>query len=91
MGFISDFVAILVRVYDVELIKRGSKTHSRRDVSLVDNTLTNKTVTMTLWGSAADNFAAELYKPIVVRKSTVGIYSEMKLLNANFGTLIWVN
>lgn len=45
---------------------------------------------ITLWGNQAENFVAEQFSIIAVRRGIVTLFEEKKHLNCVNGTLVWV-
>jgi len=84
--FFADLVAIIVEINEKR--ETAGKQYTIREIDLTDKS--KETVRMTLWGSIAENFEAELYSTIVIRKCTIGLFDKKKSLNSNEGTLIWV-
>lgn len=83
---ILDVIGVLVKNFGLEKNWKGT---SMRELALTD--LNKNMLIITLWGLQAENFEADNFTIIVIRKGIVTEYEQKKKLNCISGTLVWVN
>lgn len=84
-GFTPDLIGVLVEVYDLENTGKSTK----RDLMLTDET--KKSLIVTVWGKAAEEFAAEINSVVAIRRGSTSQFMGLSSVNIFSGTLFWVS
>lgn len=80
-----DIKGVIVKNFGLEKNWKGTPM---REFALTNERKEN--LVATLWGKQAENFLAELFSVIIIRRAFVTEFEGMKKLNCVSGTLVWV-
>lgn len=80
-----DIIGILVQDFGLDTNYRSTMM---RDLAITERS--KETIVATIWKNEAQNFIAERFTVIIIRRGQVVEYEGKRKINCLFGTLVWV-